>query len=220
MKKLLIMSSVVLLLSGCAHKTWLVQPEFNPANVKRVAVVVPNAKVNMIDVTNDITVDQELSILARAAIEKGTVEALKDRGFEVILLTNKEDVVTFLKGYGPLSVELAKHFPKGGTATRESKIDGFDKIRKVNNIDCVVAVDGLDHKSTPGRKARMLAAALLGVSGGHGLTYVKYSAFCGEDGKPMYSETLTKSQDLTDSSDVAGMVGTLVDHMKEVNPIN
>ena len=166
---------MVLLFLGCAPKTWQVQPEFNPSNVKRIGVVVPSVMVRMIDVGNDITVDQDLSAVARDAVEKGAVEALKERGFEAFLLTSKEDAVTFLKGYVLLVGELPNHFPKNGVPTKPSKIEGFNHIRKNSNLDCVVAINGLDHKSTAGRKAKMIGLALLGVSGGQGLTSVNYN---------------------------------------------
>jgi len=104
----LILLAMVLLLTGCATKTWLVQPEFNSVNVKRVGVVVPSATVKMIDVVNNVTVDQDLSVAARVALEKGTVDALKEGGFDVFLLSNKEDLVTFQKGYTLLAGQLAK----------------------------------------------------------------------------------------------------------------
>jgi len=218
MKWKLIMLAVVMLLPGCAVKTWQAQPEFNPANVKRIGVVVPSATVKMLDVGNKTFINQELSAEARIALGKGSVDALKEGGFEVFLLTNKDDAVTFQKGYVLLAGELAKHFPNSGVTTRDSSIAGFDQIRKNSNLDCVVAVEGLDHKSTPGRKAMMVGLAILGVSGGHGLTTIHFNAFCGENGKPMFSEMVAKSSDLTDSSDVSDMVGDLVEHMKEVKP--
>ena|GEM_PF-2999363 len=218
MKKKLILLAMVFLLSGCASKTWQAQPEFNPANVKRIGVVVPTATVKMIDAGNNVSVDQDLSVSARDAIEKGSVDALREGGFEVFLLTNKDDAVTFQKGYRLLAGELANHFPKNGVPTRPSKIEGFDQIRKNSKLDCVVAIEGVDHKSTPGRKAKMVGLALLGVSGGHGLTVLSYNLFCGEEGKPMYSEMFTESNDLTDSSNISNIVGKLVEHMKAITP--
>jgi len=218
MKRKLILLAVVMLLPGCAVKTWQAQPEFNPANVKRIGVVVPSATVKMLDVGNKTFINQELSAEARIALGQGSVDALKEGGFEVFLLTNKEDAVTFQKGYGLLAGELARHFPNNGVPTRESSIAGFDQIRINSKLDCVVAVEGIDHKSTPGRKAMLVGMALLGVSGGHGLTSIHFNAFCGEKGKPMFSEMVAKSSDLTDTSDVSDMVGDLVDHMKEVKP--
>ncbi len=219
MKKTLVMLSMAFLLSGCSTtKTWQAQPEFNPANVKRIGVVVPTATVRMIDAGNSVTVDQNLSVTARTAVEQGTVDALKKNGFEVSLLSNKADVVTFMAGYGQLIGELVHHFPNSGVPTKQSRIEGFDQIRKNSNLDCVVAVEGLDHKSTPGRKAKMAGLLLLGVSGGHGLTKVHYNVFCGEYGKPMYSEMFIESSDLTDPSSVSSMVGSLVEHMKSVVP--
>jgi len=219
MKKSIFMLGMVILLSGCTTtKSWQAQPEFNPANVKRIGVVVPAATVRMIDAGNSVTVDQDLSVVAKTSVEQGTVDALKKNGYEVSLLSNKEDVITFMKGYGLLIGELVHHFPNSGTPTKPSKIEGFDQIRKNSNLDCVVAVEGLDHKSTPGRKAKMAGLMLLGVSGGHGLTKVHYNVFCGDHGKPMYSEMFIESSDLTDPSSVSSIVGSLVEHMKTVVP--
>ena len=202
--------------SGCASKAWLVQPEFNPASVKRIGVVVPVATVKMIGVGAYVSVDQDLSTTARAALEKGTLDALKEGGFEVFLLTNNDDVVSFQKGYSQLTGELPKHFPNNGVPTNLSKIEGFDQIRKNSKLDCVVAVEGLDHKSTPGRKAMLVGLALIGGIGEHGSTTISYNVFCGEEGKPMFSEMSTNSSNITDPSNVSKIVGKFVEHMKAV----
>ena len=205
-------------LSGCATKAWLVQPEFNPANVKRIGVIVPVATVKMIGVGAFVSVDQDLSTRARTALEKGTVDALEKGGFDVFLLTDKDDLVSFQKGYNQFTGELPKHFPNNGVPTKPSKIEGFDQIRKNNQIDCVVAVEGLDHKSTAGRKAALVGIALLGGIGEHGSTTVTYNVFCGEEGKPMFSDMFTNSSNITDPLNISKIVGRFVEHMKAVKP--
>lgn len=208
----------MLVFSGCASKTWLVQPEFNPANVKRIGVVVPAATVRMIGVGNYVSVDQNLSTTARFAIEKGTLDALKKGGFEVFVLTNIDDLVCFQKGYNQLAGELPTHFPNNGVPTKPSKIEGFDQIRKNSKLDCVVAVEGLDHKSTPGRKAMMVGMAFVGLYDAHGSSIVTFHAFCGEEGKPMFSDMFTNSSNITDPSNVSKIVGKFVEHMNAVPP--
>ena len=208
-------AGLIMLLTGCGVKTWVIQQDFKPEEVKRIGVVVPSVQIRMIDISNDVTIDTEQSGALRAPFEKAVVEGLKQEGFDAFLISNKSDEVTFLKGYGLIASEIRKHFPNQGTPTQPSKIDGFAAIKASSKVDCIAAVDGLEHKSTPGRKAKMAGLALLGVSGGQGLTHITMGLFCGDDGKPMFFEHYKDTSDLFDTGNVSKISSTLVSHAKQ-----
>lgn len=220
MKKVVIVMFCTMLTACSAPKSYMMQPEFSDSisRVKRIGVTVSNATVKEIAFGGATTVDQDASQSAKKIMELAVIEGLIKNGMEAQLIEGKDDLVIFQKGYRPLAKELKNHFPgTQGIPTIPSRIDGFKTVLQNNNVDCVLAVEGLEHVSSAGRKAAQFAKAILFGNASKGMTYMYYNLFCGDDGKPMFTDSRAGTNfSLSNQGDIAGITGDITDRMIKV----
>lgn len=226
-----VVSIVFIFINGCAHKNYVVQPEFGDTmkNVKRIGVIVPNTVVKVIGAdhmltpakSSELPVDKEASAAAKPIMEQGVLIAIKDSGYDAKLIQNEDDLKIFRRGYGKLSHELRNHFPGAKKPpTMPSRIDDFEIILKNNNVDCVLAVEGLEHASSSGRIAAGVLMSLF-IIPGSGLTYYFYNLFCTDEGKPMYVDNLVQSHNsITNVDDVVHAIHIMAESMTNVATTN
>jgi len=220
MKRIIVLAFSLMLGACAAPKTYVAQPELGEtiSHVKRVGVTVPVAVVKELGFGGATTEDPQASQEARKVMEQAILEGLQKGGLEAQLIDSKEDLQTFQKGYQPLSRELKSHFPGAQTpATLPSRIDNFKTVLQNNKVDCVLAVEGLEHVSSAGRKAAQVVTAILFGSTSKGLTYLYYNMFCGEDGKPLFADSRVGTNfSISSRGDVSGIVEDITTSMVTV----
>lgn len=220
MKKVVMFLFCSMLTACSAPKSYMMQPEFGESisKVKRIGVTVPDATIKELAFGGATTVDLDASKEAKKVMEQAVIEGLMKNGLEARLIEGGDDLVTFQKGYRPLANELRNHFPGAlGTPSLPSRIDGFKTVLQHNNIECVLAVEGLEHVSSAGRKAAQFATAILLGNVSKGMTYMHYNLFCGDDGKPMFTDSRVGTNfSISDSGDVAEIAEDITERMLKV----
>ncbi len=220
MKKIIMLVSCIILSACSAPKSYMMQPEFSETanRVKKIGVTVPKATVMELGFGGSKTLDEEASQAALKVIEQGVLEGLQKSGMEAKLLEQQNDLLIFQKGYQPLSREMRAHFPGARRVpTVPSRIENFSEVLKNNNVDCVLAIEGLEHVSSAGRKAAQVVTAVLFGATSRGMTYLNYNLFCGADGKPMFTDLRAGSHfSISSSSDVSGLVNDITEKMFKV----
>jgi hypothetical protein len=118
-----------------------------------------------------------------------------------------------------MSRELKNHFPGAqAPATVPSRIENFKTVLQDNKVDCVLAVEGLEHVSSTGRKADQVVMAILFGQTSKGMTYLYYNLFYGEDGKPLFADSRVGTGfSISSKGDVAGIVEDITTRMVTVS---
>jgi len=200
MKKLLILPFLSIILMSCMMtipnrpQGYLIQPELADSikNIKTIGVIVSEAIVNEISADGEVAIDIIATKDAKPMVEAGTVEGLRKNGFEAKIINNKDDILTFQKGYIPMIPEIRNHFPGAQSPITQSKIENFPDILKNNGVDCILAVTTRNNVSSSGRKAVLLIRSPL-IIGGYGTANINYGLFC-FDGKPMFYYSIYSDQ--------------------------
>lgn len=217
-------------LASCAttQESFRIQPEFINIikTVNNIGVIVPTCTVKDLEIGGNATINKTSSDAARPIMERGVIEGIEKKGFRGHLITDNKDRQAFLKNWFPIAREIKNHF-QGGQAqpTVPSSIEGFGEILKKNNVECVLAVEGLEHVSTPARKAMLAARTAtiilgFGIVGGSGRTYISYSLFCA-DGKPMYYDmAVDTTTSISNQDDVASVVTSLTENMMQLTNLS
>jgi hypothetical protein len=220
MKKILVLVFSLMLGACASPKSYMAQQDLGESltHVKRIGVTIPTAVVKELGFGGAATDDPEASQEAKKVMEQAVVEGLKKGGLEAQLIDNRDDLQIFQKGYQPLSRELKNHFPGAqAPATLPSKIDNFKSVLQHNKVDCVLAVEGLEHVSSAGRKAAQVVTAILFGQTSKGMTYLYYNLFCGEDGKPLFADSRVGTGfSISSRGDVAGIVEDITTRMVTV----
>jgi hypothetical protein len=216
--KLVLLFLVTTAMTACSGpRTHLAQPDLgeNLGKVKKVGVLVASCNVNVIELGGVTKHDQDASAQAKPIFEQGIIGGLKSSGYEAKLISDKSDIIAIKKGWVPIAKEMKSHFPNPPTpATVESSIIGFDDVRKKYDVDCVVIAEGVENVSSAARKSALVLGALVGVSGGKGISHFVYELFCA-NGRPMYFDIKSATDfSLSNHDDIENITGQLVEKMK------
>jgi hypothetical protein len=209
-------------LTGCAGpKNWQAQNDFATqfAGQKQVGLVVQGVTVKEIATGGDATLDQERSREAKATLEQGAAKAFAAAGHGVTPIpTSEPDVARMLAGYNPIHREIGSHFPGAASPPVGPKsIAGISAVLDKYGVECVAILSGLDHVSSAGRKAAMVAMALF-VKLGNGIAYTDLVIAC-RDGRPLYVSTAQGDRyKLTNESDAQEMTTVMLRGVRELRP--
>lgn len=210
-----------LLLSGCAGKTHLANPDFGNRiqTVKKVGVVIAEAKVFELNFGGSRELKSDWTAQALANLETSSISLLNGNGFESRLLQNDEAVQNLVGYYNRLQRhDLIKLVAKGEQLPEKSAKELKEYLDQ-QGLDALVLVRGVDNVSSAGRQSARVVLMMLGSYAASAPAIVDMAVVDRSGTILFFDAKVEDGQDLRKPDNASYMLGVLLERLQELRGI-
>lgn len=221
-RMLLTLGLGALLLSGCASKTHLANPDFGNRiqTVKKVGVVIAEAKVFELNFGGSRELKSDWTAQALINLETSSISLLNGSGFESRLLQHDERMQGLVEHYNRLQRHDLVRLVARGEPLPERTAKELKEYLDQQGLDALVLVRGVDNVSSAGRQSARVVLMMLGSYAASAPAFVDMAVVDRSGTILFFDAKAEDGQDLRKPSNASYMLGVLMERLQELRAAN